>query len=290
MATGLARSLRVEESNLAIYMREISRYRPLSSQEESRCTAQIRAGDDAALESMVKANLRFVVSVARNYLHQGMALSDLINEGNLGLIKAARRFDEKKNFKFISYAVWWIRQSILQGLANQSRVLRVPVNRVATIYKIGRTQQRLEQKLHRQPNHDEVAAELDVNAEEVLHVLRVGSGHSSLDAPVGSDGSARMVDMLCGDQMEQPGEFLEETRQGQDVGRLLRCLSPRERRVIRLYFGIAEDTSHTLDEIAMQFRITRERVRQIKELAIAKLRRTRARILDEARSPGVRAS
>lgn len=226
---------------------------------------------------MVKTNLRFVVSVARNYLHQGMSLPDLINEGNVGLIKAARRFDERKNFRFISYAVWWIRQGILQALADQSRIMRVPVNRVATIHRVGKTHSALEQRLRRTPNVTEVAAELGIDVNEVLHSMGAGGRHSSLDIPIGIDGNGRLVDMIEDDDGERPDWFLQDGEHDMSVDYLLKHLNGRERQVIRLYFGIEADMSYTLDEIAAQFRITRERVRQIKESAMFKLTGARER-------------
>ena len=285
MRTGLSAAFRVEEGTLSIYLREISRYKPLGAHEELAAAVRIRAGDRKALELLVKTNLRFVVSVARNYQHQGMSLPDLINEGNIGLIKAARRFDERKNFKFISYAVWWIRQAILQSLANNSRILRVPVNRVATIHRVGKAQSRLEQRLRRPAHASEVADELGISEADVVHSIKIGRSHTSLDKPIGHEYSGSLIDLIDDDRVEQPDEFLRESAVSEGVGRILGLLTPREQTVLRLYYGIDHDVSHTLDEIAQHFRITRERVRQIKETAIAKLRRVK-----HQRATGVPAS
>ncbi len=267
-------SFRVHEGNLAIYLRDISRYKPLSGNEECALAVRIREGDRRALERLVKTNLRFVISVARKYQHQGMSLADLINEGNIGLIKAARRFDETKNFKFISYAVWWIRQAILQSLANQSRILRVPVNRVATIQRLGKTRARLEQRYRRVPNAGEVAAEMGISEEEVLHTIRVERTHASLDAPVANDSSSPLAEFVTDDRQARPDAVLTTSALTDSIEHLLSPLAERERSVVCLYFGIGEETSHTLDEIAQRFDITRERVRQIKKTALNKLKCT----------------
>jgi len=276
----------VEEGNIGIYLREISRYRPLTNQEECEAARRIRSGDRAALEQIVKANLRFVVSGARNYLNQGMSLPDLINEGNIGLVKAARRFDETKNFRFISYAVWWVRQSILQSLANQSRFLRVPLNRVATIQRARKARARLEQRFRRVPNADELAREMGTSTADVVHTLRIGSVHASLDAPAQSAGiGGTLLDTIA--VYEPDSEQSELSDQGRDesVAFLLKYLTRRERRVVALYYGLSEGTTHTLEEIAVQFGLTRERVRQIKEAAIEKLRLAHPGFVAESRPP-----
>jgi RNA polymerase primary sigma factor len=264
---------RIDEQSIGLYLRDIARYEPLSAREESEMAVRIRKGDRGALERLVKTNLRFVVSVARNYQHQGMALSDLINEGNLGLIKAAKRFDEKKNFKFISYAVWWIRQAILQSLADHSRILRIPVNRVSTIHQVGRTRARLEQHLKRAPNAEEVASELGLTKREVERTMQISSSHSSLDAPVARDSSDNLGSLMRDDNAELPDDYVSQVSLTREVDRLLDRLDEREQSVLRLYFGIGEDTNHTLDEIGSRLDITRERVRQIKEKALQKLKR-----------------
>jgi len=261
-----------EESSLALYLKEISKNKTLSLEEEAVLAVKIRQGDRRALERLVKANLRFVVSVCRNYQNQGLPLSDLINEGNLGLIRAAKRFDEKKNFKFISYAVWWIRQAILQALAEQSRIIKLPLNRVGTIHKIGKTQSRLEQKLQRLPNIEEIAEELQIEEEEVQETIKIGNTHMSLDAPLQQGEDAKLIDMLQDENQERPDHgVLDISLQG-EIDKTLDTLSEREKEVVKLYFGIGEDTAHTLEEIGQRFNLTRERVRQIKEKAIRRLK------------------
>jgi RNA polymerase primary sigma factor len=264
----------VEEGSLALYLRDISKHHALSAEEEYRTAVRIKQGDPKALEKLIKANLRFVVSVARNYQNQGMSLADLINEGNLGLIRAAKRFDEKKNFKFISYAVWWIRQAILQGLADHSRIVKVPVNRVATIHKVGKVRTRLEQRFRRMPNEAEVADELGITVDEVKSSLRIGTRHASLDAPVSQGRDGAFIDLMHDRSEENPDEYVVKRSLNSEVDKLLDTLSEREQSVVRLYFGIGEDTNYTLEEIGLRSNITRERVRQIKETALKKLKRS----------------
>jgi RNA polymerase primary sigma factor len=261
-----------EEGSLALYLKEIGKNRTLSLEEEAALARRIHRGDRKALEKLVKANLRFVVSVARNYQNQGLALSDLINEGNLGLMRAARRFDEGKNFKFISYAVWWIRQSILQALAEQSRIFKLPLNRVGTIHKIGKIQSRLEQKYGRTPDSEEIASELSIRASEVQETLKIGSSHLSLDAPLQSGEGVRFIDTLTNSEQELPDAGLMEVSLHEEINKTLDMLSEREKEVVRLYFGIGEESAHTLDEIGQRFNLTRERARQIKEKALGKLK------------------
>ncbi len=263
-----------EEGSLALYLREIGKNRTLSAVEEAELAVRIRQGDDSALEKLVKANLRFVVSVARNYQNQGLPLSDLINEGNLGLIRAAKRFDETKKFKFISYAVWWIRQAILQSLAEQSRIIKLPLNRVGTIHKVGKMQGRLEQRFCRMPNVEEIARELNISEREVGETMKIGNSHMSLDAPLQSGNDSKMLDLLCDDGQEKPDEGVLETALHKEVSDTLETLTHREREVLKMYFGIGEDTSHTLEEIGRRFHLTRERARQIKEKALNRLKRT----------------
>ncbi|MBN1575074.1 MAG: RNA polymerase sigma factor RpoD/SigA [Chitinispirillaceae bacterium] len=261
-----------EEGSLDLYLKEIGKNRTLSVEEETRLAGRIHKGDRKALEQLVTANLRFVVSVARNYRNQGLPLSDLINEGNLGLLKAARRFDETKNFKFISYAVWWIRQSILQALAEQSRIIKLPLNRVGTIQKIGKIQSNFEQKYNRAPDVDEIAAELSIDETDVQETMKIGNRHVSLDAPLQSGEDTRLIDLLSNDQQELPDTALMEVSLHEEINKTLNTLSEREKEVIRLYFGIGEETSHTLEEIGQRFNLTRERARQIKEKALRRLK------------------
>jgi RNA polymerase primary sigma factor len=261
-----------EESSLALYLKEISKNKTLALEEEASLAVLIRDGDRKALEKLVKANLRFVVSVCRNYQNQGLPLSDLINEGNLGLIRAARRFDEKKNFKFISYAVWWIRQAILQALAEQSRIIKLPLNRVGTIHKIGKTQSKLEQKLRRLPMVEEIAQELQIDEEEVQETIKIGNTHMSLDAPLQQGEDAKLIDLLQDENQERPDHGVLDISLQIEIDKTLDTLSEREKEVVKLYFGIGEDTAHTLEEIGQRFNLTRERVRQIKEKALRRLK------------------
>jgi len=259
-------------SSLNLYLKEISRYKTLPIEEEADLAKRIRDGDRLALDKLVKSNLRFVVSVSRNYQNQGLPLVDLINEGNLGLIRAAKRFDEKKNFRFISYAVWWIRQAILQALAEQSRIVKLPLNRVSAIHKIGMVQSRLEQKLSRIPNVYEIAEELRIEPHDVQEAVKIGNSHFSLDAPLQSGDDSKLLDLLADEHAESPDHGVLNISLHSEVDTVLETLSEREREVVRLYFGIGEETAYTLEEIGIRFELTRERVRQIKEKAIKKLK------------------
>ncbi|HUI91194.1 MAG TPA: sigma-70 family RNA polymerase sigma factor [Chitinivibrionales bacterium] len=261
-----------EENSLALYLKEIGKNKTLPVEEEAQTAVRIRKGDRKALEKLVKANLRFVVSVARNYQNQGLPLSDLINEGNLGLIRAAKRFDEKKNFKFISYAVWWIRQAILQALAEQSRIIKLPLNRVGTIHKIGKAQSRLEQKYRRIPNVEEIARELKLDEEEVQETIKIGNSHMSLDAPLQQGEDSKLLDLLQDEDQELPDDGVMEISLQEEINQTLDTLTCREKEVIKLYFGIGEETAHTLEEIGQRFNLTRERARQIKEKALRRLK------------------
>lgn len=261
-----------DDGSLALYLKEIGKNRTLTIEEEAKLAVRIRKGEKKALEKLVKANLRFVVSVARNYQNQGLPLNDLINEGNLGLIRAAKRFDEKKNFKFISYAVWWIRQAILQALAEQSRIIKLPLNRVGTIHKIGKMQSRLEQKYRRLPNVQELATELNIGETEVQETIKIGNSHVSLDAPLQHGEDSKLLDVLQDSNQEKPDSGLMEISLQDEINKTLDTLSEREKEVVRLYFGIGEETSHTLEEIGQRFNLTRERARQIKEKALKRLK------------------
>ena len=262
----------IEDGTLTLYLRDIAKHTPLPAREEAQIARRIRKGDKRAVEKLVKANLRFVVSVSRNYQNQGMPLSDLINEGNLGLIRAAYRFDEKKNFKFISYAVWWIRQAILQGLADHSRIVKVPLNQVATIHKVGKVRAKLEQKYRRLPNDREVADVLDLKENEVTNTMKISNRHTSLDAPVLDNNTGTLVEMICYNNQDSPDYETVNNSTNQEIEKVLGILSSRERKVIRMYFGINEETNYTLEDIGQQANITRERVRQIKNAALRKLR------------------
>jgi RNA polymerase primary sigma factor len=261
-----------EKDSLDLYLDEIKNNKTLTGAEEAVYAVRIRKGDKRALEHLVKANLRFVVSVARNYQNQGLPLNDLINEGNLGLIKAAKKFDEKKNFKFISYAVWWIRQAILKSLAEQSRIINVPLHRVGTITNIGKAQNKLEQELERLPTADEIARELGVDEKEIQEIMRIGNRHVSLDKPMQADDDVRLIDALHNRDQELPDVGAIKMSLSGEIEKLLDTLSNAEKEVIKLYFGIGQETPHTLEEIGKRVHLTRERVRQIKQKGLRRLR------------------
>ncbi|GBD87178.1 RNA polymerase sigma factor SigA [bacterium BMS3Abin03] len=261
-----------ESQSLDKYLQEIGKVDLLDADEEIVLAKMIRQGDQTALEKLTKANLRFVVSVAKQYQNQGLSLGDLINEGNLGLIKAAKRFDETRGFKFISYAVWWIRQSILQALAEQSRIVRLPLNRVGALNKIGKTYSNLEQEFEREPSADEIANELDMEVSEISDALKISGRHVSMDAPFTQGEENRLIDVIQNDELPAPDNSLITESLKAEIERAISTLSEREAEVIKLYFGINEDHSLTLEEIGERFNLTRERVRQIKEKAIRRLR------------------
>jgi len=262
----------IEEESLALYLKDIAKHRSLTMKDEAELAVRIRKDDVMALEKLVKANLRFVVSVARNYQNQGLPLADLINEGNLGLIRAARRFDETKKFKFISYAVWWVRQAILQSLAEQSRIVKLPLNRVGAIHKIGRVSSRLEQDLRRAPSAEEIARELKLEPLEVSESLKIGNTHTSLDANFQEGEDGRLIDLLRDESADSPDDAVRGLSLSREVERTLSTLTRREKDVVKLYFGIGVENAHTLEEIGAKFNLTRERVRQIKERAIKRLK------------------
>ena len=261
-----------ESQSLDKYLQEIGKVDLLTAEEEIELAIKIKEGDKKALEKLTKANLRFVVSVAKQYQNQGLSLGDLINEGNLGLIKAGKRFDETRGFKFISYAVWWIRQSILQALAEQSRIVRLPLNRVGALSKIGRAYSNLEQEFEREPSADELADELDMDVKEVTDTLKISSKHVSVDAPFASGEENRLLDVMKNDEQPSPDNMLLSESLKTEIARALSSLPEREAEVLRLYYGIESDHAMTLEEIGEKFNLTRERVRQIKEKAIRRLR------------------
>ncbi len=261
-----------ESQSLDKYLQEIGRVPLLSADEEVELSKKIRMGDRAAFERLTKANLRFVVSVAKQYQNQGLSLSDLINEGNLGLIKSAQRFDEKRGFKFISYAVWWIRQSILQALAEQARIVRLPLNRISSLSKISRTFSRLEQKYEREPTVEELAEFLEVDPEEVRGALKVAGRHISVDAPFLQGEENSLLDVLESDVEKKPDSELMNDSLCKEIQRALAVLTARERDVLCYYFGLNNTEILTLEEIGARFGLTRERVRQVKEKGIKKLK------------------
>jgi RNA polymerase primary sigma factor len=269
-----------ETASLDKYLQEIGKVDLITAEEEVELAQKIRAGDQRALEKLTNANLRFVVSVAKQYQNQGLTLPDLINEGNLGLIKAAQRFDETRGFKFISYAVWWIRQSILQALAEQSRIVRLPLNKIGSLNKINREASRLEQNYERGASAEEIAASLGVTKNEVEAALRHMGKHLSLDAPLVEGEDSNRYDVLDSDESPRPDEGLMIESLRNEIERSLQTLTSKEADVIRLFFGLGGQTPHTLEEIGEKFELTRERVRQIKEKAIRRLKHTsRSRIL-----------
>jgi RNA polymerase primary sigma factor len=259
------------EGSLDLYLREIRNY-PLISREEEGCLARrIRAGDQDALDTLVRANLRFVVSVAKRYQNQGVSLSDLINDGNLGLIRAAHRFDETKGIKFISYAVWWIRQAILQALAEQSRIVRIPLSAAGTLHRVGKQANLLLHVLGRDPTNVEIAAELDITEEEVARSRSIAQAHVSLDAPVVAGEDNRLLDFLPDTLNPAPDEALYEQGLMECVSQALASLTEREAQILRLHFGLDGESPMSLENIGALLGITRERVRQIKEKAIKRL-------------------
>jgi RNA polymerase primary sigma factor len=263
-----------ESQSLDKYLQEIGKVDLLTPDEEVELAKRIRDGDQIALEKLTKANLRFVVSVAKQYQNQGLSLGDLINEGNLGLIKAAQRFDETRGFKFISYAVWWIRQSILQALAEQSRIVRLPLNRVGSLNKISKTFSELEQRYEREPSPEELADELEITPAEVIDTLKISGRHVSMDAPFVQGEDNTLLDVLENDTEDKPDSELMNDSLRREVQRALSTLTPREADVITFYFGLNGEHPMTLEEIGEKFNLTRERVRQIKEKAIRRLRHT----------------
>ena len=271
----------VDEGSLDQYLREISQYPLITREDEVELAKLIRKADEEALDKLVRSNLRFVVSVAKKYQNQGVSLSDLINEGNLGLIRAAHKFDETKGIKFISYAVWWIRQAILQALAEQSRIVRVPLNRAGTLHRIGKRSSALQQELGREPTVEEIAEGMDISQEEVAKTLSISQSHLSLDAPLTPGEDNKLIDYLPDTQNAGPDQKTFERALTDSIEEVLSTLKEREARILRLYFGLDGQEPMTLEEIGSMMGITRERVRQIKEKALARLRHvSRARALE----------
>lgn len=269
-----------ETPSLDKYLHEIGKVRLLSADEEVNLAKKIKQGDDKALDQLINANLRFVVSVSKQYQNQGLSLPDLINEGNLGLIKAAQRFDETRGFKFISYAVWWIRQSILQALAEQARIVRLPLNKIGSINKVNNTFSRLEQDFQREPTADEIATALEMAPKEVKEALKVSSRHVSMDAPLKKDEDNTLYDIILASDAISPDAHLLDDSLRKEIDRSLATLSTRESDIIKLYYGLNGEPPYSLEEIGKLFNLTRERVRQIKEKAIKRLKHTyRSKIL-----------
>lgn len=265
-----------ESQSLDKYFQEIGKVELLNSAEEIELASRIKKGDHKALEKLTKANLRFVVSVAKQYQNQGLSLGDLINEGNLGLMKAAQRFDETKGFKFISYAVWWIRQSILQAIGEHSRIVRLPLNRVGAVNKIGKAFNSLEQEYERNPSPNEIAAELGMDVNDVTYALEISGKHVSVDAPIaqGDENNNNLLDVIPNDGEPTPDFVLMKDSLKTEIEEALSSLSEREATVIKYYFGLNTENSLTLEELGEKLNLTRERVRQIKEKALRRLRHT----------------
>ncbi|MEJ7759680.1 MAG: RNA polymerase sigma factor RpoD/SigA [Gemmatimonadaceae bacterium] len=272
MAVSVTRKTQYDEGSLDQYLRDISVYPLITREQEVSLAQRIRTNDQEALDTLVRSNLRFVVSVAKKYQNQGVSLSDLINEGNLGLIRAAHKFDETKGIKFISYAVWWIRQSILQALAEQSRIVRVPLNRAGALHRIGKRASSLLQELGRQPTHLEIAQGLDITEEEVAKTMLISQVHLSLDAPMTPGEDNRLLDYLPDTTNRTPDEATFEKALTEAIEESLSGLKERESKILRLYFGLDGEDPMTLEDIGTLLGITRERVRQIKEKALLKLR------------------
>ena len=263
-----------ESQSLDKYLQEIGKVDLLTPDEEVELAKRVREGDKVALEKLTKANLRFVVSVSKQYQNQGLSLGDLINEGNLGLIKAAKRFDPTRGFKFISFAVWWIRQSIMQALAEQSRIVRLPLNRVGSLNRISRTSSQLEQRYEREPTAEELAEELEVTSKEISDTIKVSGRHVSVDAPFVQGEENGLLDVLENDEEDKPDDDLMLESLRKEIERALSTLTERQAEVVSLYFGLNGNNAMTLEEIGEKSSLTRERVRQIKEAAIKKLKNT----------------
>jgi RNA polymerase primary sigma factor len=270
-----------ETASLDMYLQDIGKVELISVNDEVALAQKIKAGDQAALDKLVKANLRFVVSVSKQYQNQGLSLPDLINEGNFGLIKAAQRFDETRGFKFISYAVWWIRQSILQALAEQSRIVRLPLNKIGAINRINKTISKLEQDLEREPSYEEVSLALDMLPEDIRDTMRNNSRHMSMDAPLNTeDEGGTLYDLMKNESSQNPDKHLMGESLHTEIFRSLATLTEREADVVKLFFGLAGKHPHSLEEIGEKFGLTRERVRQIKEKAVRRLKHgSRSRLL-----------
>ena len=264
-----------ESQSLEKYLQEIGKVGLITPEEEVKLAIRIKQGDQQALDRLTKANLRFVVSVSKQYQNQGLSLSDLINEGNLGLIKAAQRFDETRGFKFISYAVWWIRQSILQALAEQSRIVRLPLNKVGLSNRISKAYSLLEQEFERAPTAEELADFMSISKEEIEATLGNSTRHVSMDAPFMENDDNSLLDVMVNDNADATDSFLEHTDSLRcEIGRSLKSLTDRQREVLELYFGIGVEHPVSLEDIGDKFELTRERVRQIKDQALARLRTT----------------
>ncbi len=262
----------IVNSKLDQYLKEIAEIPLLQPEEEVELARRIKQNDQIALQKLVSANLRFVVSVSKSYQNNGLSLEDLINEGNVGLIKAAYRFDETRGFKFISYAVWWIRQAILQAIAEQSRMIRLPLNRIGILTKIHKVQRSLEQEYDREPTFEEIASMMEINPDEIASSIKNSRHPVSMDSPLNATSNNRIIDVLANQQMPETDSGVMESSLKQDIKEVLKKLTDREARILKLYYGLDGEKAHTLEEVGLVFKLTRERVRQIKEKALQKLR------------------
>lgn len=263
-----------ENASLDKYLQEVAKLDLITAEEEAQLAQRIKSGDRIALEKLTKANLRFVVSVAKQYQNQGLGLGDLISEGNLGLIKAAERFDETRGFKFISYAVWWIRQSIMQAIAEHARMVRLPLNRIGNLNKINRVFRELEQEFEREPTAEEIAGQLEMTEEEVINNMKLRARHISVDAPIGESEEGSLLDVMISEDDITPDDDLLSDSLRTEINRALNTLTHREREVVTYFFGLNGSSALTLEEIGINLGLTRERVRQIKEKAVRRLRHT----------------
>ena len=263
-----------KKQSLDSYFRDIGKIQLISPDEEIKLSRRIRQNDQVALNKLVSSNLRFVVNVAKSYQNRGLSLEDLINEGNLGLVNAAHRFDETRGFKFISYAVWWIRQAILQAIAEKTRMIRLPLNRVGTLTKINKAYSKLEQEFERSPTNEEIASILDIDSDDISNTIKRASRVTSLDSPIISNSDSRLIDIIEDQDELKPDSDLMDESLKDEVIHLLKGLKSRESKILKLYFGLDGEKARTLEEVGMEFKITRERVRQIKEKALNKLRRS----------------
>jgi len=261
------------------YLQDISKEQMISPEEEVELAQQIKTGNKVALDKLVKANLRFVVSVAKQYQNQGLGLQDLINEGNLGLIKAAKRFDETRGFKFISYAVWWIRQSISHAIADQSRIVRLPVNQLGAVNRIKKEVSRLEQVYNRPPTIEEIAEVIDLAPDKITEIIKIASRHVSMDAPISTEDDTNFIDTFISDDIIRTDSILIKESLEHEIGQTLEVLDPREKELICMFFGIGKSHEYTLDEIGEKFNLTREGARQVKEKALKKLKKSGTRQL-----------
>jgi len=253
------------------YYKDIGEIQLISPDEEIELARRIKQNDQIALKKLVSSNLRFVVSVAKSYQNRGLSLEDLINEGNLGLVKAAHRFDETRGFKFISYAVWWIRQAILQAIAEKTRMIRLPLNRIGTLTKINKVYSKLEQEFERSPTNEEIASILDIDSDDISNTIKKASRVTSLDSPTISNSNSRLIDIIEDeDELKPDSELMDESLRD-EVIQILKGLTSREAKILKLYFGLDGEKARTLEEVGMEFRLTRERIRQIKEKALKKL-------------------